>query len=102
VVRWGFPAFHARTWFDIVRIVVAVTLRLEVFRAPDGQVLLEQGNVSGVAAKDCNNQVPKDGNHSATTGDHLIREHLCREPIREPRHHKGLLAHGSFGGWEWV
>lgn len=96
MVRWRFSVLHARAWFDIVRIVVTIALRLEVLGATDGEILLEQGNISKVARKDRNDQVPKDGDHSKTTGDHLIGEHFCRKPVGEPRRHKGFLTHGTF------
>lgn len=98
MIRWGFSTLHARTWLDIVGVVMSVTLRLQVFAAADAEILIEQGNVSGVAPEDCNNQVPEDGNYSTTTRYHLIDEHLCCEPIGEPKHHRWLLTHGSFGG----
>jgi len=88
VIRWRFSTLHTRTWLDIVRVVVSITLRLQVFGTTDGEILLEQCNVSRVASKDCDDHVPEDGNHSTTAGYHLICEHLCCKPIREPRYHK--------------
>ena len=98
VIRWGLSTLHARTWLYIIRIVVAVTLRLEVFNATDSEILFEQGNIPGVASKDCNNYITEDGNHSTTTGDHLIGEHLPCKPIGESGRRKGFSAHGSFDG----
>ena len=88
MIRWRFSTLHTRTWLDIVRVVVSITLRLQVFGTTDGEILLEQCNVSRVASKDCDDHVPEDGNHSTTAGYHLICEHLCCKPIREPRYHK--------------
>lgn len=97
VVRRRFSAFHARAWLDIVRIVVTIALRFEVFGAANGEILLKQCNIPRVAPEDRNDHVPEDGNHSTTTCDHLIGEHFCCKPIREPRRHKWFSTRGSLG-----